>query len=156
PLSYRPWRSSSPWRAGQKLLLQYIPHLLRRSQPPSEPQGCSPERAILDVSYPVLRLSLNFSRPFYAHCNSVAQGNDGCHKILTVLKFIQILPHTLIDRPVPALHRKVRLNQISVLKHVIGDQHASRGKQAHHFGEKMNILSLRGVHENKIERPLQT
>ena len=63
---------------------------------------------------------------------------------------MQVLPHPLINRPIPALHGVVGLKNISILQHVIADQHAAGSKKTHDLRQKMYVLTLGGVHKNQI------
>ena len=68
---------------------------------------------------------------------------------------IQIFPHPAVNRPVPPFHRETGLHNISVLKHIVGDQKPSRLQKPQHIRKEMNVLPFRRVHKNKIKASLK-
>ena len=47
-----------------------------------------------------------------------------------MLEHIKILPHPPVDRPIPALHRIMGLDDVTILQHIIGNQNTACAQTA--------------------------
>ena len=60
-----------------------------------------------------------------------------------------------MDRAVPAFHGEAGFDDVAVLQHVVGDQYAVLIKDTQDFRQEVVLLSLSGVHKDKIVRAVQ-
>ena len=60
-----------------------------------------------------------------------------------------------MDRAVPAFHGEAGFDDVAVLQHVVSDQYAVLIKDTQDFRQEVDVLSLSGVHKDKIVRAIQ-